>query len=52
MVVAGYVHVLIVVLLLNPFSTAVLFWGHTSPIPSGLSPKRDCGPNRVELDTI
>ena len=29
---------------LNPFGTAVPFWGQTSLIPSDLSPKRDWGP--------
>ena len=33
--------------LLNPFSTAVPFWGQTSQIRSNLSPKRDCGTKRV-----
>ena len=28
---------------LNRFRTAVPFWGQTTPIPSSLSPKRDCG---------
>ena len=32
---------------LNPFRTAVPFWGHTSQISSILSPKRDCGPKGV-----
>ena len=34
---------------LNPFRTAVPFWGQTSQIPSSLSPKRDCGPRRVKV---
>ena len=29
---------------MNPFRTAVPFWGHTTQIPSNLSPKRDGGP--------
>ena len=29
--------------LLNPFRTAVPFWGQTNQISSSLSPKRDCG---------
>ena len=32
---------------LTPFSTAVLFGGQTSQMRSSLSPKRDCGPERV-----
>ena len=32
---------------MNPFSTAVPFWGRTIHISSSLSPKRDCGPKRV-----
>ena len=32
---------------INPFRTAVPFWGQTSQIPSSLSPKRDCGAIRV-----
>ena len=32
---------------INPFRTAVPFWGHTTQIVSDLSPKRDCGPLRV-----
>ena len=34
---------------LGLFSTAVLFWGQTGLIPSVLYPKRDCGPERVNL---
>ena len=30
---------------INPFRTAVPFWGQNTLIPSSLSPKRDCGPN-------
>ena len=30
----------------NPFRTAVPFWGQTSQISSSLSPKRDCGSKR------
>ena len=29
---------------INPFSTAVPFWGRTTLFSSVLSPKRDCGP--------
>ena len=36
------------VLLFNPFRAAVPFRGQTIQIPSSLSPKRDCGPERVE----
>ena len=32
---------------LNPFRTAVPFWGQTSQIPCSLSPKRDCGSKGV-----
>ena len=32
--------------LLNPFRTAVPFWGQTTQISGSLSPKRDCGPKR------
>ena len=32
----------------NPFRTAVPFWGQTSQIISNLSPKRDCSPRRVK----
>ena len=38
--------------MLNPFSTAVPIWGQTSLIPSGLSPKRDWGPKRVEVREV
>ena len=31
----------------EPFTTVVPFWELTSQIPSGLSPKRDCGSKRV-----
>ena len=31
----------------NPFRTAVPFWGQTTQSSSSLSPKRDCGPKRV-----
>ena len=31
---------------LDPFRTAVTFWGHTSLILSTLSPERDCSPKR------
>ena len=34
---------------LNPFRTAVPFWGRTTSNLSGLSPKRDCGTNRVNV---
>ena len=33
--------------LFNPFRAAVPFWGQTTWILSGLSPKRDCGSRRV-----
>ena len=32
---------------INPFRTAVPFWGQTTKILSSLSPKRDCGSKRV-----
>ena len=32
---------------LNPVRTAVPFWGQTTQIISDLSPKRDCGPQRL-----
>ena len=32
----------------NPFRTAVPFWGQPSQILSTLSPKRDCGSKRVK----
>ena len=32
---------------INPFRTAVPFWGQTSLISSSLSPKRDCGSKGV-----
>ena len=31
----------------NPFRAAVPFWGQTTQISSGLSPKRDSGPKRA-----
>ena len=34
--------------LLNPFRTAIPFWGQTTWILSGLSPKRDCRSKRVK----
>ena len=33
----------------NPFRTAVPFWGQTTLILSKLSPKRDCGPKRASI---
>ena len=33
--------------LINPFGTAVPFWGQVSQTPSKLSPQRDCGPRRL-----
>ena len=33
---------------LEPYRTAVRFWGQTSQIPSSLSQKRDCSPRRVK----
>ena len=33
---------------LDPFRTAVPFWGQTRLILSSLSPKRDCGPKRIK----
>ena len=33
---------------INPFRTAVPFWGQTSQSLSSLSPKRDCGPQSVK----
>ena len=35
--------------ILNPFSTAVPIWGQIRLIPNDLSPKRDWGPQRVNL---
>ena len=32
-----------------PFRTAVPFWGHTTKNWTGLSPKGDCGPKRVNV---
>ena len=34
---------------LNPFRTAVPFWGHSIQTSSSLSPKRDCGSKRVNI---
>ena len=34
---------------INPFRTAVPFWGQTSQISSSLSPKRDCGSKGVNI---
>ena len=34
------------------FSTAALFWGQTTLIPSMLCPKRDCGPRRAALGNL
>ena len=39
---------LVWIFLLNPFRTAVLFWGQITRILSSLSPKRDRGPKRVK----
>ena len=36
---------------LNPFRTAVPFWVQTTQIRSSLSPKRDCGSERVNRQT-
>ena len=49
--IAGTVRTLVLVpgiTAINPFRTAVPFWGQTSQISSSLSPKRDCGPKRVK----
>ena len=35
---------------LNPFRTAVSFWGQSSQISSSFVPKRDCGSKGVKLD--
>ena len=35
-----------------PFRTAVPFWGQTARFSSSLSPKRDCGPNRVDSGRV
>ena len=37
---------------INPFRTAVPFWGHTTAFSSSLSPKRDCGSKGVKVVTI
>ena len=37
-------------LTINPFRTAVPFWGQTSQISSSLYPEQDCGPKRVNLN--
>ena len=34
--------------MVNPFRTAVPFWGQTSLISSSLYPKRDCGSKGVK----
>ena len=36
----------------NPSRTAVPFWGQTTQIISNLSPKRDCGPKRVNTAVL
>ena len=41
--------VVFVTISVNPFRTAVPFWGQTSRILSNLSPKLDCGPKSVNL---
>ena len=33
---------------INPFRTAVPFWGQTTQFTSSLPPKRNCGPKRVK----
>ena len=38
-----YILLYVCVLHINPFRTAVPFWGHTALKLNGLSPKRDCG---------
>ena len=35
---------------LNPSKTAVPLWGQTTQIPSSLSSKRDCSPDRVNSE--
>ena len=45
MMVSVMYHVMMIV---NPFRTAVPFWGQNSWNLTGLSPKRDCGPKRVK----
>ena len=37
---------------LNPFRTAVSFWGQSTQISSTLSPHRDCGSKRVKNDVF
>ena len=37
-----------ILLVFNPFRTAVPFWGQTTWNLTGLSLKRDCGPERVK----
>ena len=34
---------------IDPFRTAVPFWGQTSQMSSSLSPKQDCGPKGVKV---
>ena len=34
---------------INPFRTAVPFWGQASQILSNLSPNRDCGPKKLSM---
>ena len=34
---------------MNPFRTAVPFWGQTTQISSSLSPKQDCGSEGVKI---
>ena len=36
---------------MNPFRTAVPFWGQTSQTPSNMPPERDCTPKRVDRPT-
>ena len=37
---------------INPFSTAVPFWGHTTQNLTGLSPRRDCNSKRVKCSLL
>ena len=44
----NHVSISILKLKLNPFRTAVPFWGQTTQISSSFSPKRDCGSTGVK----
>ena len=48
----SYRHRVLALKLLNPFRTAVPFWGQSTWSLTGLSPKWDCGSKGVNIDPL